>query len=291
MESERFIQLITEETGIPVQSHRIILDGWDNHVLEVNNDTIFRFTRRTETQVQHIKELELLPYLNNKLSLKVPKPIHWRTQGKPPFYMAYKRIDGEPLTREEASQIDTDYLVESFANLLSELQDTPISLFKQVPVYTNEVWRTQYFELYNQILDKIAPRLDETIVESIKTIFDEPLNKSNYFDFIPALIHRDLTSDHILNKDREITGVIDWGDACFGDPAFDLAGFIMDYDPNLVTQLIETLDVPEHCLKRARFYAKISPFYECLYGLETGDEKIINTGLMKIRKKINRISL
>ena len=38
-----------------------------------------------------------------------------------------------------------------------------------------------------------------------------------------VLLHGDLKTDHLLAMDGELTGVIDWGDASIGDPAWDLA--------------------------------------------------------------------
>jgi len=38
-----------------------------------------------------------------------------------------------------------------------------------------------------------------------------------------ALIHGDLHSDNILTDGRRITGVIDWANACYGDPLYDVA--------------------------------------------------------------------
>jgi len=39
------------------------------------------------------------------------------------------------------------------------------------------------------------------------------------------LVHDDLSDDHILFEDGRITGIIDFSDASFGDPAIDLAFF------------------------------------------------------------------
>jgi hygromycin-B 4-O-kinase len=38
-----------------------------------------------------------------------------------------------------------------------------------------------------------------------------------------ALIHNDLHFDNLLGDGERITGVIDWGNACYGDPLYDVA--------------------------------------------------------------------
>lgn len=284
MDQEQLKTIITTETNQTIHSLKTINDGWDNQVLEINNDIIFRFTRREETRKQHIKELDLLPILNKRLTLKVPNPIYSRIDGKPPHYMAYKRILGEPLTRQAAKNLNPDYLIKTLSIFLSELQDTPISLFCQIPVYTSKEWRNQYRELLRQVMEKIAPILETSTVETITDFFDNPLNAPDFYDYLPTLIHRDLTSEHILYSGDRITGVIDWGDACFGDPAFDLTGFIMDYDSKLVEKLIDTLEVPAHCIDRAQFYARISVFHEALYMKTIGDEKRLQDKLNQIKR-------
>jgi aminoglycoside 2''-phosphotransferase len=44
-----------------------------------------------------------------------------------------------------------------------------------------------------------------------------------------TLIHEDLSADHVLWDGRDLTGVIDWGDACIGDPAYDFGGLVNSY--------------------------------------------------------------
>jgi aminoglycoside phosphotransferase (APT) family kinase protein len=41
----------------------------------------------------------------------------------------------------------------------------------------------------------------------------------------PALLHADLHPRHIYAAEGNLTGIIDWGDAGFGDPLFDLGRF------------------------------------------------------------------
>lgn len=50
-----------------------------------------------------------------------------------------------------------------------------------------------------------------------------------------VLLHADLKRDHVLAVDGRLTGIIDWGDASSGDPAWDLARASMmipaEFDP------------------------------------------------------------
>jgi len=101
-------------------------------------------------------------------------------------------------------------------------------------------------------------------------------------DFESVLCHRDLGLEHILESGDVITGVIDWGDSCIGDPAFDLTGILMGFGEEAAGNISGNLDYPPEYLERARFYSRIAPFYECLHGINIRDEKHIKAGLEKI---------
>ena len=280
MELDKLLRLITDETGILVQSHRVIMDGWDNQVIEVNNETIFRFTRRRETLEQHIKELELLPLLNKHLTLQVPNPVYHQTE-TPPYYMAYRKIPGKPITRD----LDEKNL-ETITQFLTELQSIDHIGLRKIPRYTPEAWKQEYHELYQRITREAYPSLKPSTIAKINRVFNELLDAETIFK--PTLCHRDLTTDHILESEGKITGIIDWGDSCIGDPAFDLTGLVMGFGEKALKNVSRKLEYPPEYLERAWFYSHVSPFYEYLYGKEVQDEKRIKSGMEKINKTFSK---
>ena len=274
---QELIRLIKRDTGLEVYYHNLLLDGWDNLVLEVNGSLIFRFTRREDILKQHIKELELLPLLNKNLSIRVPNPVYHQTE-TPPYYMAYKKIHGKPIT----GSINRDHLIETMTRFLRELQGTDHSSLEHIPRYTSESWRREYSELHQRITREVYPSLEPSIQEKIDDEFNH--FQETDLDFNPVISHRDLTSDHLLELDGRITGVIDWCDACVGDPAFDLTGVLMDFGDQVAQIISDNLAYPPEYMVRARFYGKVAPFYEALYGYEIEDEEHIKKGLEKINK-------
>jgi len=69
-----------------------------------------------------------------------------------------------------------------------------------------------------------------------------------------CFIHGDLGAEHIFVDGETITGVIDWGDACLGDPAVDHGRLMRDFGVDLG--------------ERARFYAVCCALEDVAYGLE-----------------------
>ena len=100
--------------------------------------------------------------------------------------------------------------------------------------------------------------------------------------FQPALIHRDLDDAHVLvdAEHGQITGVIDFGDVCVGDPALDFAGREGAFRAHMLQSYGLPLD--ETFGERPDLYRRISPFHAMLYGLEMGDSGWVRRGVEAI---------
>jgi aminoglycoside 2''-phosphotransferase len=276
MNPQELIQIIRRDTGLDVESFDLLLDGWDNIVLEVNDAFIFRFTRRREILEQHIKELELLPLIREHLTHQVPEPIYHQTDD-PPYYLAYMKIPGTPITK----RFDVNKIIQTMTRFIQELQEIDYKSLIKTPRYNPESWRQEYHDLHQRIKKEAYPILSSDIQSRITTEFKHFMETT--MRFTPTLCHRDLTADHVLVQCEEIVGVIDWGDACIGDPAFDLTGLVMDWGIETAQRVSESLGYQSDYLDRAQFYSHLSPFYEYLYGKEINEEKHIQTGLEKIK--------
>jgi aminoglycoside 2''-phosphotransferase len=277
---QELIEIIERDTGLEVYHYKLLTDGWDNLVLEVNRSLIFRFARRMDVLNQLIKELKLLPLLNRRLTIRVPNPLYHQTAVQP-YYMAYEKIHGEPVT----GSVNKEYLVETVTVFLRELQAVDHKALEHIPRYTPDTWRREYSLLHERIVREVYPSLEFKVCERINNEFTGFIKAG--LEFEPTLCHGDLP-EHILELDGRITGIIDWGDACVGDPAFDLTGLLMDYGEKVAKSISDNLDYTSEHLVRARFYSKVAPFYEALYGLKQGDKMHIKKGLEKINKTFRK---
>jgi Ser/Thr protein kinase RdoA (MazF antagonist) len=64
---------------------------------------------------------------------------------------------------------------------------------------------------------------------------------------VGSLCHGDLKPAHVLVDGGRLAGVIDWGDAAFGDPLWDIARFAQRVDAGSISTLLEGYD-PERAL-------------------------------------------
>ncbi len=79
-------------------------------------------------------------------------------------------------------------------------------------------------KLQGIVPDELADRLRATMPPFIAEVADVP----------PVLLHGDLHARHLYAVDGKLTAILDWGDACYGDPRYDLARLTMTADPGTI---------------------------------------------------------
>jgi aminoglycoside phosphotransferase (APT) family kinase protein len=92
--------------------------------------------------------------------------------------------------------------------------------------FLHEGLRETWTEVIRQPFDRLGELSDAGIIPSdlaarltaLETIDQVQPTK-------PVLLHGDLHLRHIYAADGRLSGIIDWGDAAFGDPLFDLGRF------------------------------------------------------------------
>lgn len=234
MEPDSLVSLIHLHTPFRVRSHRLLLDGWDNVVLLANSSHVFRFTRRPDVAEQLRKEAQLLPTLSRHLTLRVPVPEYTWMSGPLPHFMGYRLIPGEQLRAGQVNESNLGSVVSTLTRFLAELQNVPLAeLGDLTPRYSGEEWRSLYLVLREEALRLVAPRLSPAAASGLLWDLDAYLEDPANFRFGPRLIHRDLSSDHILHDPvtGDLTGVIDWGDACAGGPRLRPHGALSRLQP------------------------------------------------------------
>lgn len=134
-----------------------------------------------------------------------------------------------------------------------------------------------YYKIYEVKIKKYLNANETGIVEKL---FNEYFNKNTYN---PTLIHGDLSSDHVFldEKYKNVTGVIDWGEACIGDPDFEYFAIYNDYGLDFVLELRKVLNLD--CSER--FINNIYLFSLCdiIEELDSEKEQLLIT---RIKAKI-----
>ena len=218
------------ETQFPALAPATIVfcgEGWDNIVYRVNSDYLFRFPRRQFGADCIPAEINLLPFLAKQLPLPIPNPIFFgapTTDYQWPF-LGYHYLDGQEacaahLTMEERAQ-----LAAPLAHFLKALHAIPVDQAEQLGIEHNRIGKLNIPLRWPQAQEHLQYIETHKLYAGCPTLFMlleqlKDVRKNN----LKTVVHGDLYARHLLvNSQRELTGIIDWGDLQTDHPASDLA--------------------------------------------------------------------
>ena len=147
--------------------------------------------------------------------------------------------------------------------------------------------RRHYADFYADVRARVFPLLDAPARARAAALWEPFLADDATFAFRPALIHADSAGEHILcdAATGALSGIIDWGDARAGDPALDFTGLLRDADPAFAEAALAAYPGPVDPAFRRRmdFYARLIPYHEVRFGLDTHQLDHLARGLAAIR--------
>jgi aminoglycoside 2''-phosphotransferase len=297
MESRTCANLIQEcFPRILVRRYGQIQSGWDNLVLEINKEYVFRFPRFEQAERHLLGEIAFLPFLSGSLSIAVPfYEFVWKGDKRHPRKFAgYRKIEGVPITRRVLKSASTESLADDIAHFLSELHHirTSQKSFRNVRKFSTSGWTQHYQKTRQKVRKLVYPLLGKDTLTRAEILWEELIETLLQSTFDPVLVHGDLTRGNILVDPSKLmlTGIIDWSDAMVGDPALDLAG-LFDVDPSLGEQVLRCYGRRGELFRtRIEHYVKAIPFYEILWGMAQGSDAHIAIALRRIRSRLNRDS-
>jgi len=281
--------------GRPLGRFRCDQTGWTNLVLEADGRWIFRVPRWPGAARSLTREVRLLEVLGDHLTIRIPRPELVGTLDDPrgwPF-LAYRRLPGTPISRPGSLRSpDRDRLARFIASLLSELDDCPYGPLEELSLRPGDPrsWVAGYRRLERRYRRVAAARLPASLDREISGLFREGMSVLAEARYRPTLIHSDLWPSHILwdSERHRPTGVIDWEDARFGDPAFDLTA-LGSFGPKLMRLLIaqRRSRKDDTFEQRLLFYRRILPLHGLLFGIEAGKPLLVRAHLRQLRRSLS----
>lgn len=191
--------------------------GFDNSLWRLGPELLVRLPRRQVAVELLLTEQRWLPVLSPTLSLPVPVPLRL---GSPSARYTWpwsivRWIEGLPSSSEPIA--DQSAAGRSLAGFLKSLHreappDAPSNPWRGVAL----AQRKETFE------ERILQLRDVIPADPIREVWTAAL-AAPPLDGQPTWIHGDLHPDNVIVCNGSITGVIDFGDLCAGDPATDLA--------------------------------------------------------------------
>ncbi len=247
-------------------------EGLANTVFIVNGSLVVRFAR--SEAYAHIlqREIAILDAVRPRTRLRLPAPVYQAAD-----CVVYPYLAGQPFTRKTLLGLDADSraaCAEALGQFLAVLHSTSLDrLAAEIPATPAPVRREDWLEIRERARRKVYPLLLRYQVEWAEDLFASALERDEFFDYPPALIHGDLACYHILFDPRSarLSGVIDFGVAGTGDPALDLGSLMTTYGEPFTAALGSSYPGLAALLPRARFYAQSIELQWVLLGIESGE--------------------
>lgn len=265
---------------------RYFNEGWDSWIFQVGDTHLFRFPKRESSDTTLQMELRLLPELEEALPLPIPSfdfmgapsrlfPYHFAGYGK----MAGVTAFDAGLPPQKRSSI-----AQQLGEFLSALHVFPREKAKRLAVALDEnldILPVIQKDALSR-MEEIAPALPKELFRSIEKIIRPDTTSIGKLEGPSRMIHNDLCSEHLLldKSLARITGVLDWGDAEFGDPAMDFAGLLQWLGPAFLEEVLQaySLETDPDIRTRVRFLACCEGVGDIHYGLETGKKAFALAG-------------
>ena len=152
-----------------------------------------------------------------------------------------------------------------------------------------DLWPDRYQPLIANTLPHLGPA-GRTWLEAQAAHFEAAGGTS---DAPRVLIHGDLSGDHLLlDRDSNLRGVIDFGDAMIADPALDFAGILNEFSWSFLERVLAHYhDADPGALERARFYIDVVPTFQVEFGAHVrgGAERL--AGIRRIAARAARAAM
>jgi aminoglycoside 2''-phosphotransferase len=269
--------------GMDIRSARQLAhDGEFNDILIINDDLVFRFPRFPENIPGFLQELQLLAKLQVHLPLPIPNPIYASATTNEPgkVFMGYQLIPGQPLHTDVMNKIANEAILQGLARQLADFlsalhHQTPASLGLDLPLQDMPDWVHTF---YNEVREHLFSPMRREVRQSMTEHFGNYFNTPALQRYLPVIIHGDFGGSNILINDNQISGILDFSAAGYGDPALDIAA-VSTYGEPFFSCFCQYYTPGEAMLDRAKFYRGIFALEEAWYGWKNNNKEAFKRGM------------
>ncbi|GAA3031617.1 aminoglycoside phosphotransferase family protein [Actinokineospora globicatena] len=195
---------------------RDVQGGWDNQMWRLGPDLAVRLPRSAGGPVLTRNEHRWLPALAERLPLPTPIPIRI---GEPSALFDHpwtitRWVDGEPADRTPITRPDAAETLAGFLRALHKPapEHAPVNPDRGVALDGMQ-------DRFTSALTVIA---GEAAADRAREVWEKAVAAPPWHG-PPTWLHADLHPANAVVRDGTLTGIIDFGDLCAGDPATDLS--------------------------------------------------------------------
>lgn len=240
--------------------------GTDNAIFRLGDDHVVRLPRIHWAAGQPEFEARWLPVLAPHLSVAIPEPVFVGEpdEGYPYRWAIHRWLPGVlagPDTIDDRNRFARD-----LARVVKELRAVPID---GAPEATN---RSRPIAAYDTATRRAIESARHLIDAEVALALWEDALAADPHPGPPVWVQGDLEGNCLVSDGR-LTGIVDWGSACAGDPAVDVHVIWSPlFTPESADVLLDVLGVDDATLRRARGAAvnqacAALPYYQGTYPL------------------------
>ncbi len=262
---EEYLDRIQAEFFEPINSYKIIQEGWTNLIVEINGQWIFRFVRDREN-MQIAVERDFLPNFAKVSPVNIPNLAISSDD-----YIAYRKIAGDRFSPQNfllfssTQKANLFKLLGQFLTCLHNFQFTHLYL-STAPYGGSDFWN----DLWLPVKDDLS---EQTRIKA-ECYFTNILKEVNAIPFEKTLTHSDLGTNNILVNYEQchLAGIIDFSDMSIADPAVDFAGFYRNFGHQFVEELLSYYQRPieSNFWARIEYESKRKMFFVIYFALNHG---------------------
>jgi len=261
----------------------------------VNDKWIFRFAKHLAALESLRREVCLLPKLFAQITLPIPLPEVncFDERNVKTSFIAYRILPGRALVPgiyDSLSDENKTSIAEQTAYFLNQMHSANTAAAENCGVPQND-YVGQYSYLQNQARKFLFPVINQTERDFIERTVEKYLKSADNFNFRPALLHGDLSHDHLLydKTTNFISGVIDFGDMMIGDPAWDFLWLYEDFGADFFRRVLRFYQTTEESdlVKRVDNYSLLQAIEWAADCSEKNDARL-GQAVAKLRSKIKK---
>ena len=246
-------------------------EGLGNIAFEVNDTYVFRFPKTHVNIIDLRRELLILPVVGIHSTLPVPQP-----EFLPPdhSYVGYRKLPGRILMHaaEEFSVSACAAVGTRLGTFLSSIHGIPVAAFDSLAVKHESLCLTDCLVCAREDYAK-ARKAIPTHYRTLVERFLDASPPATVWNGDLVFSHNDLGSEHILIQNGVVSGIIDWGDTAFTDPAYDFGLLYRDLGPAVLDASLKDYsrvqpNEKDQIRRRAHFYGRWRLLENIAYGLQ-----------------------
>lgn len=276
----------------PITEIQCIGEGWDNKVFLVNEAIIFRFPRRHIAVALIERENRILKNLSSLFSVTIPNPVYI---GKPtdhyPYpFQGYYRINGVSGCQAQLSEQDRSVSITTLATFLKQLHAIDETQALTMGAEQQVFDRTDIHKMVNTLKERLDKISERKVCRINPVVFQQEITTVLKIILLPqekCLVHGDLYCRHLLFDQKQLIGIIDWGDVGINNRSEDLAVIWSFYPASCHPAFFNIYgEVDVASWQYARFLGLYSALTLILYGHDINDTLLVTEAINTI-KRIN----